>query len=52
VAATPSPPLHDRLKARARRLEDEQRRERILPFEYLLPRWLRPARPVVRDRST
>ncbi|HEX8110578.1 MAG TPA: chloride channel protein, partial [Kofleriaceae bacterium] len=29
--------LHDLLKARARHLEDEQRRERILPFEYLLP---------------
>ncbi|HET7504042.1 MAG TPA: chloride channel protein [Kofleriaceae bacterium] len=34
--------LHDLLKARARHLEDEQRRERILPFEYLLPPWLRP----------
>lgn len=41
--------LHDRLKARVRHLEDEQRRERILPVEYLLPRWLRPARPMVRD---
>jgi hypothetical protein len=37
--------LHDLLKARARHLEDEQRRERILPFEYLLPPWLRPGRP-------
>ncbi|HEX4418859.1 MAG TPA: CBS domain-containing protein, partial [Kofleriaceae bacterium] len=36
--------LHDLLKARLRHLEDEQRRERILPFEYLLPRWLRPVR--------
>jgi CIC family chloride channel protein len=36
--------LHDLLKARLRHLEDEQRRERILPFEYLLPPWLRPAR--------
>ena len=43
--------LHDLLKARARHLEDEQRRERILPFEYLLPPWLRPARPVVRDQT-
>jgi hypothetical protein len=34
--------LHDLLKARVRHLEDEQRRERILPFEYLLPPWLRP----------
>ena len=41
--------LHDLLKARARHLEDEQRRERILPIEYLLPQRLRPARPVVRD---
>jgi H+/Cl- antiporter ClcA len=41
--------LHDLLKARARHLEDERRRERILPFEYLLPPWLRPTRPVVRS---
>ncbi|HEX2689105.1 MAG TPA: chloride channel protein [Kofleriaceae bacterium] len=41
--------LHDLLKARARHIEDEERRERILPFEYLLPTWLRPTRPVVRD---
>ena len=47
--------LHDLLKARARHLEDEQRRERILPFEYLLPPWLRPgrqaARSVVEDQT-
>jgi len=43
--------LHDLLKARARHLEDEHRRERILPFEYLLPPWLRPRRPVVRDQT-
>jgi len=43
--------LHDLLKARARHLEDEHRRERILPFEYLLPPWLRPQRPVVRDQT-
>jgi CIC family chloride channel protein len=36
--------LHDLLKARARHLEDEQRRERVLPWEYILPR---PIRPVV-----
>ena len=36
------------LKARAPHLEDEQRRERILPFEYLQPPWLRPARPALR----
>jgi CBS domain-containing protein len=35
--------LHDLLKARAKHLEDETRRERILPWEYILPRWLRPA---------
>ena len=44
--------LHDLLKARARHLEDERRRERVLPFEYLLPPWLRPARPVVRNQET
>jgi CIC family chloride channel protein len=44
--------LHDLLKARARHLEDEQRRERILPFEYLLPPWLRPGRAVVRTRES
>jgi CBS domain-containing protein len=41
--------LHDLLKARARHLEDEHRRERILPFEYLLPPWLRPGRPAARS---
>jgi chloride channel protein, CIC family len=41
--------LHDLLKARTRSLEDEQRRERILPFEYLLPPWLlRPVRYAAR----
>jgi H+/Cl- antiporter ClcA len=34
--------LYDLLKARARHLEDEQRRERVLPWEYILPRWIRP----------
>lgn len=34
--------LHDVLSARTRHLQDERRRERILPFEYILPRWLRP----------
>jgi H+/Cl- antiporter ClcA/CBS domain-containing protein len=43
--------LHNLLKARARHIEDETRRERILPFEYLLPPWLRPGRLVVRDPS-
>jgi H+/Cl- antiporter ClcA/CBS domain-containing protein len=44
--------LHDLLKARLRHLENEQRRERILPFEVLLPPWLRPVRPAVHDRTT
>jgi len=34
--------LHDLLKARTRHLEEEQRRERVLPVEYILPQWLRP----------
>jgi chloride channel protein, CIC family len=34
--------LHDLLRARTRHLEEEQRRERVLPIEYLVPRWLRP----------
>jgi hypothetical protein len=33
--------LHDVLQARTRHLQDERRRERILPWEYILPRWLR-----------
>jgi CBS domain-containing protein len=34
--------LHDLLKARTRHIEDERRRERVLPWEFVLPRWLRP----------
>jgi len=33
--------LHDVLKARVHHLDQERRRERVLPWEYLLPRWLR-----------
>jgi chloride channel protein, CIC family len=33
--------LHDVLKARNRHLLDERRRERVLPWEYLVPKWLR-----------
>jgi hypothetical protein len=44
--------LHDLLDARARHLEDEQRRERILPFEYLLPPWLRPGRAAREEADT
>ena len=35
--------LHDVLAARTRHLQDERRRERILPVEYVLPRGLRAA---------
>jgi H+/Cl- antiporter ClcA/CBS domain-containing protein len=35
--------LHDVLAARSRHLQDERRRERILPVEYVLPRGLRAA---------
>ncbi len=34
--------LHDVLAARLKNLQEETRRERVLPVEYLLPRWLRP----------
>ncbi len=36
--------LHDFLEARARHLEEEPRRERVLPWEYILPQWIRPTR--------
>jgi CBS domain-containing protein len=41
--------LYDLLKARARHVEDEQRRERVLPWEYILPRWIRPG--AIRERQ-
>ncbi len=34
--------LHDLLSARTRHLDEERRRERVLPWEYLLPPKLRP----------
>jgi CBS domain-containing protein len=34
--------LHHLLDARAKHLEDEERRERVLPWEYILPQWIRP----------
>ncbi len=34
--------LHDLLAARSRHLEEERRRERVLPWEYILPPPLRP----------
>jgi H+/Cl- antiporter ClcA len=33
--------LHDTLKARVRHLEEERRRERLLPLSLVVPRWLR-----------
>jgi CBS domain-containing protein len=36
--------LHDVLTARSRHLQDERRRQRILPWEYLVPRGLRATR--------
>ncbi len=33
--------LRDMLKARVRHLEEEQRRERILPLSLIVPAWLR-----------
>jgi chloride channel protein, CIC family len=38
--------LRDMLKARVRHLEEEQRRERVLPLHLIVPRWLRRARGV------
>jgi CBS domain-containing protein len=32
--------LHDVLKARTRHLQDERRRERVLPWEHLMPSWM------------
>jgi hypothetical protein len=32
--------LHDVLKARTRHLQDERRRERVLPWEHLVPSWV------------
>jgi len=43
--------LHDLLKARARHLEDEQRRERLLPWEYILPGRIRPVVQGAVDRA-
>jgi CIC family chloride channel protein len=41
--------LEDMLKARVRHLEEEQRRERVLPLSVMVPRWLRGgAAPIVR----
>jgi hypothetical protein len=37
--------LDDILKAGVRHLEEEQRRERVLPLTAILPRWLRRAAP-------
>jgi len=37
--------LHDLLSARSRHLDEERRRERVLPWEYILPAPLRPRAP-------
>jgi CBS domain containing-hemolysin-like protein len=34
--------LHDLLAAHVRHVEEERRRERVLPWEYILPPQLRP----------
>jgi hypothetical protein len=36
--------LEDTLKARVRHLEEEQRRERPLPLQAIVPRWLNVSR--------
>ena len=33
--------LEDTLKARVRHLEEEERRERVLPLTVMIPEWLR-----------
>jgi CIC family chloride channel protein len=38
--------LRDMLKARVRHLEEEQRRERVLPLSLIVPAWLRRVRGV------
>jgi chloride channel protein, CIC family len=38
--------LRDMLKARVRHLEEEQRRERVLPLSLIVPAWLRRARGI------
>jgi CIC family chloride channel protein len=43
--------LHDVLKARKSHLQDERRRERVLPWEYLVPSFLRDVWPKPRDRD-
>jgi H+/Cl- antiporter ClcA len=46
--------LRDMLKARVRHLEEEERRERVLPLKVFVPAWLRAAAPKLarpRDRA-
>jgi CBS domain-containing protein len=38
--------LRDLLKARVRHLEEERRRERVLPISLIVPRWLRSIRSI------
>jgi CBS domain-containing protein len=36
--------LNDLLKGRARHLEEERRRDRVIPLHALLPKWMLPER--------
>ena len=42
--------LEDMLKAQGRHLEEEQRRERVLPLESVIPPWIRNASAGARSR--
>ena len=42
--------LEDTLKARVRHLEEEERRERVLPLTAVIPAWLRRRMPSMSDR--
>jgi CBS domain-containing protein len=44
--------LDDTLKARVKHLEEEQRRERVLPLEAMLPLWLRNAPAAMRAKAS
>jgi CBS domain-containing protein len=44
--------LHDLLIARTRSLEAEQRRERVLPWQYFVPPWLRNLVPLAKGQAS
>ena len=44
--------LDDTLKARVKHLEEEERRERVLPLEAMLPSWLRSATADFRAKAS